>query len=158
MSDEPSPPAADLEARVALLETLVARGLAAPAPTAAPPIVIGPFDNVPAPGSPIRSDWPQEITNYVVDLRNGLMFLRSGSTSVTTDPSGLASVTYGITYPFAPYVNVTVESLAAGPYMAMLHSRTTTYFVFWLINTTTGAVYANAGVTVNWSVSSGGLL
>lgn len=33
----------------------------------APPIVIGPFDNVPAPGSPIRSNWPQEITQYVVD-------------------------------------------------------------------------------------------
>ena len=32
-----------------------------------PPIVIGPFDNVPAPGSPIRSNWPQEITQYVLD-------------------------------------------------------------------------------------------
>ena len=32
-----------------------------------PPIVIGPFDNVPAPGSPIRSDWPQEISAYVIN-------------------------------------------------------------------------------------------
>jgi hypothetical protein len=36
---------------------------------ASPPIVIGPFDNVPAPGSPIRSDWPQEISHYVADPR-----------------------------------------------------------------------------------------
>ena len=31
------------------------------------PITIGPFDNVPAPGSPIASAWAQEITTYVVN-------------------------------------------------------------------------------------------
>lgn len=30
-----------------------------------PPIDIGPFLNVPAPGSAVKSDWPQQITNYV---------------------------------------------------------------------------------------------
>jgi len=35
---------------------------------AAPPIVIGPFTNVPAPGSPIRSDWPQQASNIITDL------------------------------------------------------------------------------------------
>lgn len=30
-----------------------------------PPITIGPFNNVPAPGSPIKSDWPQEISAFV---------------------------------------------------------------------------------------------
>ena len=30
-----------------------------------PPITIGPFTNVPAPGSPIKSDWPQSLTNYL---------------------------------------------------------------------------------------------
>ena len=34
-----------------------------------PPIVIGQFDNVPAPGSPIRSDWPQEISTAVTALQ-----------------------------------------------------------------------------------------
>jgi len=33
-------------------------------PRANPPIVIGPFTNVPAPGSPIRSDWAQSISTY----------------------------------------------------------------------------------------------
>ena len=32
-----------------------------------PPITIGPFTNVPAPGSPIASAWPQQITTYVVN-------------------------------------------------------------------------------------------
>ena len=31
------------------------------------PITIGPFDNVPAPGSPIASAWAQEISTYVVN-------------------------------------------------------------------------------------------
>jgi hypothetical protein len=31
-----------------------------------PPITIGPFDNVPAPGSPIRSNWAQEISTWVL--------------------------------------------------------------------------------------------
>lgn len=30
-----------------------------------PPITIGPFDNVPAPGSGVKSDWAQEISTYV---------------------------------------------------------------------------------------------
>jgi hypothetical protein len=53
-----------------------------------PPIVIGPFDNVPAPGSPIRSDWTQEITHYVVDLADYIRFLRAqayGARRSTTD-------------------------------------------------------------------------
>ena len=33
-----------------------------------PPITIGPFNSVPAPGSPIRSDWPQSISQYVTPL------------------------------------------------------------------------------------------
>lgn len=31
------------------------------------PIIIGPFDNVPAPGDPIRSAWPQEISQHTVN-------------------------------------------------------------------------------------------
>jgi len=42
-----------------------------PAQLAAPPIVIGPFTNVPAPGSPIRSDWPQTISQYCADGKAG---------------------------------------------------------------------------------------
>jgi len=31
-----------------------------------PPVTIGPFTNVPAPGSGVKSDWAQQITNYVL--------------------------------------------------------------------------------------------
>ena len=34
-----------------------------------PPSTIGPFANVPAPGSPIRSDWAQAITHFLWDAR-----------------------------------------------------------------------------------------
>jgi hypothetical protein len=37
-------------------------------PAAAPPTTIGPYTNVPAPGSPVRSDWPQQLTTDVVNL------------------------------------------------------------------------------------------
>jgi len=33
-----------------------------------PPITIGPFDNVPAPGSAIVSAWAQQLTQYTVNL------------------------------------------------------------------------------------------
>lgn len=32
-----------------------------------PPIVIGPFATVPAPGSPIRSPWPQDVSNWITN-------------------------------------------------------------------------------------------
>jgi hypothetical protein len=36
-----------------------------------PPITIGPFANVPAPGSGVKSDWAQQISSYVSE-RHGL--------------------------------------------------------------------------------------
>lgn len=45
-------------------------------PRANPPITIGPFTNVPAPGSPIRSDWAQQtatvLTNAIKRVGVGL--------------------------------------------------------------------------------------
>lgn len=61
-----------------------------------PPITIGPFTNVPAPGSPIKSDWPQQITNYVVDAAKGyinhkhLGIDQTLSTTAVTDLTGMS--------------------------------------------------------------------
>jgi len=51
-----------------------------------PPITIGPFANVPAPGSGVKSDWAQQITNYVlrgawtpVTFQNGWVNFAAGS-------------------------------------------------------------------------------
>lgn len=60
----PSPAADVVAQRLEMLERWVAERTAA-APRAAPPITIGPYANVPAPGSPIRSDWPQQLTTDV---------------------------------------------------------------------------------------------
>ncbi|HEY6416330.1 MAG TPA: hypothetical protein VIX41_08835 [Acidimicrobiales bacterium] len=77
-----------IEARLRMLEAFVAQRLA-PAPMAAPPITIGPFNNVPAPGSPIRSDWPQSISTYVANnlpVRNGCAL-----TATQSIPNGVAT-------------------------------------------------------------------
>jgi hypothetical protein len=64
-----------------------------------PPITIGPFDNVPAPGSPIRSDWPQEISNYVVDVgRRVVRSLPLVRTNVQTTPFTLPTDPVARTY------------------------------------------------------------
>lgn len=64
-------------------------------PRANPPITIGPFTNVPAPGSPIRSDWPQQLTQYVVDrFAQFPTKIRGGNTVVTTDGAAEAWITY----------------------------------------------------------------
>lgn len=60
---------------------------------AAPPITIGPFDNVPAPGSAIRSPWAQEITQYLWDntRRRGCGLV---CTDVEAPPNALAPFTW----------------------------------------------------------------
>lgn len=68
-----------------------------------PPIVIGSFDNVPAPGSPIKSDWPQEISTFVQRLPRGLI----GSALRTADQgpiaSGATTDLTGLTVTFTPF-------------------------------------------------------
>lgn len=46
-----------------------------------PPITIGPFANVPAPGSPIKSDWAQDITNGLVSMLQLVGFGKAGTLS-----------------------------------------------------------------------------
>lgn len=58
-----------------------------------PPITIGSFDNVPAPGSPIKSDWPQEISNYVQALPRGQI----GVASMSGDQTGIGATLTDIT-------------------------------------------------------------
>lgn len=50
------------------------------------PVTIGPFDNVPAPGDPITSAWPQEISTYVNALPRGLI-----AQQLITTPQSLAA-------------------------------------------------------------------
>lgn len=69
-----------------------------------PPITIGPFANVPAPGSPIRSDWPQQITNYVVGrtaiIGQGATLVPAGNVDVNvTSFTALTGITWDVTIP-----------------------------------------------------------
>lgn len=84
-----------------------------------PPITIGPFTNVPAPGSPIKSDWPQQITTGVCRVPQrltGLPVMASGSYA--------GEVTLcTVTVPSATYPRVLIANLQ---YMiAMIGANTT---------------------------------
>lgn len=114
-----------LAERLAALEAAVDQLRPTPSPQANPPITIGPFTNVPAPGSPIRSDWTQQITHRMVDQlepdiqasvssagtsttgpyvggwgpAGQRMKLRSGHVSVATSGFGDATITFPSTFP-----------------------------------------------------------
>jgi len=49
-----------------------------------PPIVIGPFTSVPAPGSPIASAWPQQISTVVTDHAARVTSLEASATGAVT--------------------------------------------------------------------------
>lgn len=76
-----------------------------------PPITIGPFANVPAPGSPIASNWAQQISNYVATLAVGPELLEStnpGDTGGGGPPT--AWITVNRTAP--PWANRVVVDVA----------------------------------------------
>lgn len=75
----------DLEARLAVLEQRLAVPLAAN-----PPVTVGELVDVPAPGSPIASQWAQEVSNRVVQRFANKAALdawaaAAGSMAVTVD-------------------------------------------------------------------------
>jgi hypothetical protein len=107
-----------------------------PTPQANPPITIGPFDNVPAPGSPVRSDWPQQITNYAVDTdyqvrtfrgvgayNTGLAIGANGAALEMSHPTTLYDS--GGFRPAGDSVNFVVPAELAGTYNVQAHVRCT---------------------------------
>jgi hypothetical protein len=132
-----------------------------------PPIVIGTFDNVPAPGSPIRSDWPQEIstlvTAHTVDIaaamvhstlfgvdKIGLLRLAGGNSVQTSNANGELSIVFAHPFAFAPLCfAMTANPVQSTLYTPVLIEPT----LFWVraTNTATGAPLANTpGLAFNW--------
>jgi len=90
-----------------------------PAPRANPPIGIGPFSNVPAPGSPIRSDWCQSISQYVTDVLwdSTMRHMRYMSGVFTTDAFGNIAIPISPALPSfggAVITESTPEGVASG--------------------------------------------
>jgi hypothetical protein len=69
-----------------------------------PPVTIGPFNNVPAPGSGVKSDWAQSISQYVTDHVAELMFVQM-TANLSVPPSGNEATAVAI---FSP-PNVTYD-------------------------------------------------
>lgn len=134
---------------------------------AEPPISIGPFDNVPAPGSPIRSDWPQDITQWAVDTfdvidqtletiddtfhANGRV--QRGVSTVTTDVTGSVQVNYP-----SPFAGTAVAYVAwsqqgggatAMPVFTVLIDQAADHFSVRLLNSSFAAL-ASQPVTLSW--------
>jgi hypothetical protein len=59
-----------------------------------PPIVIGPFSNVPAPGSGVSSDWAQTISHYVTEQLAGG---RKGAATMAANQTGIAAAETALT-------------------------------------------------------------
>lgn len=77
-------------------------------PAASPPIIIGPFTNVPAPGSPIRSDWPQDISTYVANHLAAIQPFYQGVTGAGGTSGGAFANIQTITIPARPYPGTVV--------------------------------------------------
>ena len=60
-----------------------------------PPITIGPFTNVPAPGSPIASPWAQQLTTFAVADDN---IIRQAAVAISGSGSANIDATGGGTY------------------------------------------------------------
>lgn len=155
MPDTAHPPdLAGVLDRLAVIEALVARQAATPAPQAAPPITIGPFTNVPAPGSPIRSDWAQQITNFVVGFDPGVKAgygVVAGSALVTIT-NGRGSIPFGVTFLPSPLpVVVLTNGDATIPHTPAVETVSTTgiaVYAFAIAATPTPAV--NGVYRINW--------
>lgn len=82
-----------------------------------PPVTIGPFTNVPAPGSGVKSDWPQQISQYVVDHATELLYAQITAsvnvpTTANTDAAGVTVINPGnVTYQAKPII---IEFFAVG--------------------------------------------
>lgn len=73
-----------------------------------PPITIGPFANVPAPGSGVKSDWAQQISQYVTDHVGELLYspiTANVSVTATTAATAQTLINPGnITYDGKPVI------------------------------------------------------
>jgi hypothetical protein len=113
-----------------------------------PPIVIGPFDNVPAPGSPVRSDWPQEISHYVIDV---LAVTRTQGFLVypTTDANGFFRV--NLPAGFSGTLNA-VSIICADPGLGLMLFQPQTFDAsgfYCFAKRVDGSIIANAAISAH---------
>ena len=116
------------------------------------PITIGPFANVPAPGSPIRSDWAQQITTFVNDRFPNSLLMRQGHGTYGTNANGDALV--GFSPPFPTSVAGVVAMDATGgidnAFIVKLMSFNPTTAVIRVYLHDGTKVLSNGMVTLSW--------
>ncbi len=75
-----------------------------------PPITIGPFNDVPAPGSPIRSSWPQSMSSAFTAMGKGVK-VSLPAADTNPSPGQVRRVDVPIAFGAAPYTGVAVVVL-----------------------------------------------
>ena len=85
-----------------------------------PPITIGPFTNVPAPGSPIRSNWPQQLTQFVVDRWPASLQWRYATVAAATNANGDALINFPTPFPNTLITAIVTDSTQAFPDIAFI--------------------------------------
>lgn len=136
------------------------------------PITIGPFDNVPAPGDPIRSNWAQELTYYVypaipdlqagaasddarldaLEKQRGLVATVAAYAVVTTNADGDANIPFGVTFTAAPAITVTGHGPPWGVLWGVRNDWTnTTSMYVHAVNSSTLAPMANASLGIYYN-------
>lgn len=125
-----------------------------------PPITIGPFANVPAPGSGIRSDWAQQISTYVdaMQIPNniagnahayGRLLIQTGQAATVTDANGNILVTFPT--PFVSVVSVVATNIKYPvAHVVSAVSLTLTTFTLAVNRLVGGAPAASEAIQATW--------
>ena len=133
-------------------------------PTANPPIVIGPFTNVPAPGSPIGSDWPQSASNWmanamrlykdgaIVAAASDRLMVIGGNVVINTDASGTGRYDFPTAFAATP-VGVAHNGDPAQNFLIAGHTMTAASMTILARIAASGA--AAAGAVRVWFVCIG---
>lgn len=111
-----------------------------------PPISIPPFLNVPAPGSPIKSDWPQQITTYVVAEKRPQGFVAFP----TTDASGFCRVNLPVAFSSASYaVSLTNADQASTGLIVYATAQKDGAGFYMFATRPAGGAVANSAIAIN---------
>jgi len=119
-----------------------------------PPITIGPFENVPAAGSPIRSDWAQQISRFVNDRFPLSTLMKTGTAVYPTNAAGDALIGFTAPFPTA-LISVLVTDATQGldvafipKFMQAASTLNTAVVRIYLHDGT--KVLSNGSITLSW--------
>lgn len=111
-----------------------------------PPITIGPFNNVPAPGSPIGSAWPQSVSTWIAQHST----LRIAQKFVTVSTNGTGDFAVGTG--FAPTMALAMGALAGFPIVLGIRDDPSSAQVVFRAYNPAGGTYNSTVIGVAYAI------